>query len=259
MRNKDKKLTLDEIKAIQLEMLIDFDRFCRQNNITYFLSYGTLLGAIRHKGYIPWDDDIDVMVPRTEIDRVRTLYKPGRYKIADATNELNYEYPYPRMIDTTTYRGGAKKAKLHGAFIDIYVIDGFPETDSEIAEYRKKLYRYQKPRRFLLKVRHRLFEKLPLTSFPLIKYLAKKQEEVFKSIDYDKATKVHVFDFHKPPLDKGYFDRAVEVEFDGHKFLAPYRWDEFLKCCYGDYMQLPPEDQRHPYHTGDNIYQKIDK
>ena len=109
MSNEDKKLTLSEIKALQLEMLIDFDKFCRENNITYFLSYGTLLGAVRHKGYIPWDDDIDVMVPRTEIEKVRILYKSDRYKIADANNEPNYEYPYPRLIDMKTYRAVANK------------------------------------------------------------------------------------------------------------------------------------------------------
>lgn len=249
MRN----LSLEEVKKIQVEMLVDFDTFCRKNNITYFLAYGTLLGAIRHKGYIPWDDDVDVMVPRTEIKKVVKSYHSDRYAIIDTSNDSAYEFPHPRMIDKKTIKK-AGKTYTYGVCIDIYVIDGIPTINSERIIYKENVRKLRSKRLFLIKARNFLRKYIPVKSLPFLHYLTRRHEEELAAYPYSSAELVHVFDIDAKPMKKEIFGGKEVVDFEGHKFFAPIGWDEFLKNSYGNYMQLPPEEQRHPYHGSENYY-----
>jgi licD1 protein len=253
----DRKLTLDESKKMQIEMLSEFDRICRANNITYFLAYGTLLGAVRHKGYIPWDDDIDLMVPRPEMAKLDNAFKDCRYKYATVDNTKNYEYPFSRLLDTRTYHKYGKK-KHYGLFIDIYPIDGIPSDGKGQEMYRKSILRYRNPRIFLIRLRNYIWRHIPMDIVPLIKFFTKKHREAISSFDYDSAKMVTVFDPHAIVIDKECFSQKSELEFEGQMYYVPKGWDNILTHWYGDYMQLPPEDKRHPYHGIDSIYIKED-
>lgn len=249
-----KKLSLDEVKKRQIRMLEIFDKFCRAHEIPYFLSYGTLLGAIRHKGYIPWDDDVDVMVPRPYINQLVHSFNDYNYSLLSVENCPNYDFPYPRIVDNSTFSKIGPKAKIYGINIDIYPIDAYPNDKKEEIEYRNKIYKAKKLRLFVLKWLKRLVARIPIPYWPVARPFVRKHEKALASADYQLANKVHVFQLETEPLEKSLFEERVEVEFEGRKYFAPKNWDAVLRNWYGDYMQLPPEDKRHPYHGTENIY-----
>lgn len=249
-----KKLSLNESKKLQIEMLCEFDRICRANDITYFLAYGTLLGAIRHKGYIPWDDDIDVMVPRPDIEKLEKAFKDCRYKLANVNNTKNYEFPFPRLLYPKTYRKFGKSKKHYGLFIDIYPIDGYPSDEAGLKKYRKLIHRFRSPRLFLIRLRNYIWRKLAIDLVPFIKFFTSGHARALALCDYDSSTKVAVFAPFDTPFDKELFEKVTEVEFEGKKYFAPAEWDKILTHWYGNYMQLPPIEKRKPYHGNDNIY-----
>ena len=97
------ELTLQELKNIEFDLLKEFDAFCRQNQIRYFLAYGTLLGAVRYKGFIPWDDDVDVLVPREDYDKMIKIYKDSdRYRLYSTERNPKFGYPFSKLCDMTT-------------------------------------------------------------------------------------------------------------------------------------------------------------
>jgi len=249
-----RKLSLDEIKQIQVEMLVDFDAFCRKNNITYYLAYGTLLGAVRHKGYIPWDDDVDVMVPRPEVERLKKLYTSSNYKIIDTDNDPNYEFPYPRLVATKTFQKKGIIARTHGVFIDIYTIDACPVNGLALSEYRKKIEEIRKKRWMWIRLRNKLYKYIPINRFPFVKKYTLAHRNIYMSVPYDSSDVVHACYSSHIPLQKKWLSSKVEVEFENHLFYAPAQWDEVLTNFYGNYMQLPPIDHRRPYHNTDTYY-----
>lgn len=249
-----RKLSLNEVKQHQLKMLECFDEFCKKNDIPYFLAYGTLLGAIRHKGYIPWDDDVDVMVPRPWINTIIEKFNHPRYKIISVDKDPTYIQPYPRLVDTNTFYKRGLNAKFCGINIDIYPIDAYPNNKEEEIVYRNYIKKINKRKLFIIKWFFRILKIFPIPNFPIVKHLVKKHEEALASFDYYLGNQVHVFDLDTEPIDKSLFDEMTEVEFEGRKFFAPKNWDTILRIWYGDYMQLPPEDKRHPYHSTNNLY-----
>lgn len=249
-----RKLSLNEIKERQIKMLERFDNFCRSHNIPYFLSYGTLLGAVRHSGYIPWDDDVDVMVPRPYINYLVQCFKDDNYSILSITNCPTYDFPYPRMVDNSTFSKLGPIAKSYGINIDIYPIDAYPNCPNDEFLYRKNVNRARDRRLFVLKWFRRLAARLPIPNLPIANPFVKKHAIALAAADYDTALKVHVCWLETEPLDKSLFDDHVEVEFEGKKYYAPKNTDTILRNWYGDYMQLPPEDKRHPYHGTGNIF-----
>ena len=139
---KLKKLSKEECKKISLNILLDVTKFCDEHDITYFLACGTLLGAIRHKGFIPWDDDVDIMMPRPDYNIFIDTYTSDTYKVLKPCEGLLY---YAKVYDTNTikYEKGTdyKKNKPYGVDIDVFPLDGIV-NDSKIIEklYRKECF-----------------------------------------------------------------------------------------------------------------------
>ena len=118
-----KYINVEELKHIQLDMLSDIAEFCEQNNIKYFLAYGTLIGAIRHKGYIPWDDDIDICMPRPDYDKFLSLYnkKDSAYKAVAFELDENYKLPFAKVNDTRTVMWETMYDQdVFGVYIDVF-------------------------------------------------------------------------------------------------------------------------------------------
>lgn len=245
---KNRKVTDEESRQIRLDILKEVDSFCRNNHLTYFLAYGTLLGAIRHKGYIPWDDDTDIMMPRKDLEIFKKTFKSDKYKFLDIDTECGYEFPFPRISYNETFDKRGLTAKYYGVNIDVYPIDGLPEDDDEIRCFFAKYKSLIKQRQFWLRVRKKIIKNLPIKTIPFIKLLTKRCVDWIKTYDMNNSSKVMVIDSRV--YNKRIFDGIVEVPFEGYIFYAPIGYDEFLKTSYGDYMNLPPEDQRHPYHGG---------
>lgn len=246
----NRMVTKEESRKIRLDIITEVDEFCRKNSLTYFLAFGTLLGAIRHKGCIPWDDDTDIMMPRKDLEIFKQSFKSEKLKYSDIDTEFGYEYPFPRITYRGTFNKKGKKAKYYGVNVDLYPIDGLPESPRQIYLFFKKYDFLLKIRRFWIRVRNKLLKMLPITNIPFIKYLTKLCVNHIKSFEVGSSSKVMVIDEYRV-YNKNIFDSSVDVEFEGRIFKAPIGWDEFLRTRYGDYMQLPPEDQRVPYHGGD--------
>ena len=135
-----KELTLQEMKEIEFSLLKEFRTFCEQNNIRYYLAYGTLLGAIRYKGFIPWDDDVDVLVPRKDYNRVIELFKDHEnIKLYSTERNKKYGYPFAKLCDMNTLKieGIVKNGVVQGVEIDIFPLD-YWENDLEKAKAEVK-------------------------------------------------------------------------------------------------------------------------
>lgn len=135
-----KQMSEEEIRRVQIQVLQEFRDFCEEHDITYSLCQGTLLGAIRHKGFVPWDDDIDVMMPRSDYERLLKLYKSNHYTLHHYSTCKPYIYSYAKMSDNRTVM---KEGKVYdcelGVNIDIFPIDALPDTESEYRKWIKKL------------------------------------------------------------------------------------------------------------------------
>lgn len=263
-----KKLNLEEIKNIELNLLKEFDLFCKQNNLTYFLCGGTLLGAIRHKGFIPWDDDIDVYMPRPDYEKFKSLTKekPVKENIFTYTYDFSEHktiYPFMKLIDTNTlviekYVTGKKT----GIWIDIFPIDGL-SSDNKLNEklYKKNTF-YKRVFRFCTNkasyTTNVVKKVLLILTKPFFKcvnltWLCKKFDKTAQTYDYNTAEKAGVTIWgygSKEIMIKKELFPVLKIEFENGKFNAPSNYDYYLSHLYGDYMQLPPEEKR-VYHGFD--------
>ena len=253
-----KPLTLDEKREIQLRILDEVDAFCRKNDIRYSLASGTLLGAIRHKGFIPWDDDMDIVMPEPDFMRFYDSFKSDNVRCIDIRNEKYFHFPWAKLCDTHSYMASGKKVKGHGVDIDLYIIHGLPHDDNAIEAFYKKANRICSTRLFLVKWRKRIVRRFPVKTIPFYSMVSKKYRDLSFSNPYE-GTKKYIF--HSDRMDWAHtydydlFENTIDLDFEGHTYMAIASWEKYLKQRYGDYMQLPPEDQRHPIH-GVAFYKK---
>lgn len=255
-------ISLEERKKIQLEMLIEIDVFCRKNKIRYILAFGTLLGAIRHKGYIPWDDDVDISMPYEDLLRFKRDFKSEKLKYCDIDTEKNYDFPFSRVCYLPTYSRCGLICKSYGISIDVYPLIEVSNSNEIISKQLKTAKILFSRRCFIKRIRGSVIRHLPVKTIPFYKqintvyrnYLFNEMRKVGGGRFFFVAGLLELFDKHV--LDFNPFDELIEVDFENHKFLGPARYDEYLSTRYGDYMQLPPEDQRHPYHGGLNFWKE---
>lgn len=250
---KDKRITSDEVKQIQLDMLKEIDDYCRKNDIRYCLSYGTLLGAIRHKGFIPWDDDVDLIMPYPDLLRFKKEFISDDLEVLDIDTYDYYEWPFPRICNTHTYSKPGKYSTWYGVNIDLYPVMGMIEDVEKINKYMEKGTRIQKAFHKYLAWHRRELKFTPFTFLPGYKSAVKKMYDYVRMYPFENAKKFfHVggpFKMYEV-FDYDVFEELIDVDFENCKFLAPKRYDDYLRQCYGDYMTPPPEDKRHPYHGG---------
>lgn len=258
--NSEKQLSNNEIKEHLLGMLTEFAKFCDKNGLRYYLSGGTLLGAIRHKGFIPWDDDVDLMMPRKDYEKLLYLWQDDRYCLLSCEKNRDYNTPFARIWDTTTkLRWIVLNEKEIGIFMDIFPIDGFPKGD-----LRTKIHLLHiKILRSLVNVavREKFLENEKFRSIKLIlrklfrqsgNHYAQRLNVVAKKYKCDscqyigvKTTTVHLFQEKTP---KEVYEETIYLDFECLKLPAPAGYDIYLKNLYGDYMVLPPEKDRYSEH-----------
>lgn len=254
---KKTPITLEERKQIQLQMLDEIDTFCREHNIRYSLAFGTLIGAIRHKGYIPWDDDVDLIMPLPDMLRFKKEFKSDTLKYCDIDTVPHYEYHFSRICYLPTYNKSGLLEKSYGVNIDLYPVVGMPDTEEDIQKFLKDIDPLYKKRLKLMAIRHRLIKLLPFAFIPGYNSTIRKFHDIIlNSYPYETAKnylhagsvrRINIFDFDV-------FESLIDVEFEGHVLQSMANYHKYLTHCFGNYMQLPPEDQRHPYHGGVYYY-----
>lgn len=252
----NKKL-VREVQSIVFEILCDIDDYCKRENFTYYLSGGTCLGAIRHHGFIPWDDDADLMMPRQEYEKFlvgfAAEYK-DKYGVGSLYTDELWQRPFARiwskrtkLIQTKVYE------RAMGVFIDVFPIDGLPKSKfiQNIFYFRLKVcnvLRNSSIRKdFHSYENYRSIKKLLglFTKRINPRKLAIKMDQMAKHYSFDNSEKVavslalHYWD--KETIEKKEMEEAVYMTFEGKEFPVPIGYRRYLENLYGNYMEIPKD------------------
>lgn len=254
-----RELTLEERKSLQLEMLNEIDAFCRANDIKYSLSCGTLIGAVRHHGFIPWDDDVDITMLYPDILRFRSIFKSDNLAYHDIDYCPNYGFHFSRIVSKKTFsKIGFRESS--GVCIDLYPIIECTNDLEKIHILLKRGSLLLNKRLSYLRWNSRLKKYTPFSSLPGYKkamrdyyeFMVNEIQTIGGGCYYQMGGPLigEKNDFFHNMWSFNPLDKLIEVQFENSFFLIPARYDEFLTIRYGDYMQLPPKEERHPYHGG---------
>lgn len=261
-------LTLEEIQGELLSMLKVAGPWLSEHGIRYSLSDGSLLGAVRHKGFIPWDDDLDIYMPRPDYEKWLSLtdkFKAGTGFGISSFRDGSYHYPFSKITNPAIR---AQEVSVEGSYegylwIDVFPVDGVPDDESEYQKlvgwrwFREKLINLaltkgskNKYKAAFKAVMRPLFQR-----FVNPVKLANKIDERCKQIPFETANRVacpaYGSNFKGKSIPRESFEKTVMLPFEDTEQPCMSCWDEYLTKCYGDYMQLPPEEKRwnHPQKT----------
>lgn len=265
------EMSIDDLRKVQLEMLNALVNFCEQHNIRYYLSGGTLLGAIRHKGFIPWDDDIDVNIPRPDCIKLQKLSKGkiGEYILLSPTPIKgcfgeSWRMYNPNTILESSMGKTTKYHVFHPVFIDIFPIEGLPNTKKKaIRRYKLiTLARYFERTAFLdhpLQTGKNIYAKMfHALILPIAKGMGYEKwyyivQKIASKYSFDESEYVGVMTapVHKieERVKKSEYIPTVQVQFENRFYSAPKNYETYLSQLYGtNYMKLPPENKRQSHH-----------
>lgn len=264
-----RSISIEEIKKIETDILDEVVAFCNQNGLRYFLAYGTLLGAVRHKGFIPWDDDIDIHMPRPDYEKfIRTYNKQNNDSIVIAPeNDTKYRLPFAKVYRKgTIVKEFSFKPNTFGVFIDIFPLDGF--VSNEQAHRCGQMRRYMHVKNSVIKSDMRISRKIRLCITKLILlpfslgYMIRKIKSIATQQAYDNSEQV--FSSYSRLAAKEIFPRAIfdshkTIVFEGKEYRAPLDCNLYLRNLYGNYMALPPKEKRISTHNSKAWYIDPDK
>ncbi len=257
-----KKIDLPELKLLQMEVLKAVHAFCGSEGIPYSMACGTMLGAVRHRGYIPWDDDIDIYMLRTDyncfIERFpETL--AGKYKLAGSYNIKGWKFPYSKVYDSTTLVKEPNSNPDVGVNIDVFPIDKVPEDEGKWRSFdhlRRLMFQCLMRRAHPFFSGYKALLKWPFYLLPYRVYLAAFERYIQQ---YNNSDSSCVFEccsgvFQKRPFKKSLFASMSPYPFETESFMGFSDFDSYLSNAFGNYMQLPPEEKRVSHHTFDAYY-----
>ena len=252
---------LQELKIVETELLRQFIRVCKQLNVNYYLLGGTLLGAVRHQGFIPWDDDIDVGMLREDYDKLmregQALLPEGLF-LQNHVTDPDYPHNFGKLRNSrTTFVEYSMKdrAMNHGVYIDIFPLDYYPEKNRRWFWFRNMLLRLRITYAFsadILRPVTRLLRVFTLPLLPSLRGAIAKRETLFRSVTSGSRIANHCGAWGaKEIVPAHWYGEGTDVTFEGLTVRAPKEYASWLTQVYGDYMQLPPEEKRIPHHFVD--------
>lgn len=261
-----KKIVLSKLQELQLDTLKEVNRICNKFNIKYYIIAGTLIGAIRHKGFIPWDDDIDIAMMREEYDQFMNCCQGellDRYSVQNYKTDIDVCHALTRVCIRGTYVDDkySEHLRFHKeAYIDIFPLDNVPDDNRMLKRQKGKIEIIDRLIKYKACIIHRngpLFSKyiakkvIMLLLLPIsFKSLQRNREKYMK--EYSKEDTLRVcstaskYGFKKQVMLRSIYGRPTLIEFEGGMYPAPQEWDTYLKQLYGNYFILPSEDKRKP-------------
>lgn len=263
------EFNLRNLQLVELEILKEFIKICKILNLRYFMAGGSVLGAVRHNGFIPWDDDIDIIMPREDYDKFLQkgqALMQEKYFLQTYETDPEYTMGYAKIrnSETTFIENSTKNLNInHGIFIDVFPLDGYkPEQKIRnlIKKEKYRLYSMQIDKKYYTDHKSKSFKgKIGRIISDIIygrksiHQLLMKKEKIAKKYKYDESNFIcPFFDPVKEPLalvfPKTYFEDGILRKFEDIEVIIPKNYDAFLKQHYGDYMKLPPEKDRMPHH-----------
>lgn len=253
---------LQELKIRERDMLECFVNICNKYGIKYFVQGGTLLGTVRHGGFIPWDDDVDVSLPRDEYERFLAIAEkelPEYYFLQTKDTDPEYPNNFAKIRDsrTTFVETSARNLNInHGAYIDIFPLDNYPSVKkAKIYELKKKLLTWRINKVFYLpnmSLISKIVTVITMILFPSLKGAINKREKLFKSVPLtDRVVNNSGAWLDKEIIPREWVQGSIQMEFEGIRVNVSDRYDEWLTYVYGDYMSLPPENERVGHHYVD--------
>ena len=254
-----KEITLNEMRQLQIGLLDEIHAFCTKNSIRYSLTGGSLIGPVRNKGYIPWDDDIDIMLPRPDYEKFLKEFVPSKeyVKLQSLHTDDTYCYPFAKVYDTRTVliEYGAK----NGIYVDVFPIDGWPDKKDVDAFYNDFLrinklvtkttafYKFRK-HPLLYKIKYYLKK----IFYPSRRKVLSMLDDLFARYPFEKAEYVGgvVGSYgKKESVPRTVFQKYTSLPFEGKEYSCISDYDTYLSTVYGDYMQLPPKEKRVSHHV----------
>lgn len=262
-----KQISKDELKVLQIEILQSVHDFCIANELNYTLGFGTLLGAIRHQGYIPWDDDIDIMMPRKDYEQLVRNYRHQHYKVYDYRFDKDYVHPFAKIADTRTLLEENANMKNIGINIDVFPLDYLYDTKEESVNFLKSLTPLKRKFRMkILKPSHKnVWWKRVAINLSKMLVINTSLKEISAAINDRIAALSPNTAYlgtpagsdpyaYKSLYESSLFESYQLVPFEDRSFYAASGYDLILRNYYGDYMKLPPEDKRTSPHTLNKVY-----
>ena len=268
---EDKLSYLDQLKKvqeIQLEMAIEVKRICDKNNIEYFIIAGTLLGAVRHKGFIPWDDDLDIGMLREDYDQfIKCAQKElsSKYFLQTWDTDDGFGLPIAKIRKNGTKfveKSAAKTSGHEGIYIDIFPFDNVPT--GKVAKKIHAISTYVLKRLILCNVGYELwldggkFKKVVYkavnsiaqkTSLDRNKQLLEKQMKKFNSAKTEYVVAIGgAYGYSRESIKREWVENLALIQFENVEFMCPKDYDSYLTYFYGDYMTPPPEEKRFNRH-----------
>ncbi len=269
-------IPLKVIQNCEFDILKYIKSVCDQNGLKYFLAYGTLIGAVRHQGFIPWDDDMDIHMPREDYMRFVEIVQHNPhpyYKLISKETSPIYNYIWAKLIDSRTELIQISPIKQRvplGLFVDIFILDGAGDTIEEAEkayDHAYSVYRHRIKVAATVKMGAPVLiqkESIIQTAFKWSKHILKRltgarywmnlHEKICLQRAYHDSEYVSAFGAGTYPPSRNVWKRdsfgeGTDVIFNGEIFRAPCNWDEVLRPEYGDYMTLPPPEKRQSKHT----------
>lgn len=266
-----KKITTQERKNIQLNILEEIDSFCNKNGLRYTLAYGTLLGAVRHKGYIPWDDDIDIAMLREDYNKFVATFKVDDkpYVIVhEYSNDNHYDVPFAKVSDDrTVFYENTTRTRNVGIFVDVFPIDNLFDTEIQSLQYLKEIkwIKILRDVKYLNCIKERAIWKnlgivlirpflfgisIRQLTGKIIRHAKKRENEKSKYVGVICDSYIH----YESVIEREVFESYIDLQFEGKFYKCIKDYDRYLTKEYGDYMT--PVQDRPCHDIEDNSFWK---